>query len=172
MKIQLRTFAGNKFLFLLFFLYTPYKSISQTNLIPNGGFEIIDSCYGNFSPLGFDVFQWSGCFGWKNPTNASSDLWCLNPVVGPYSPPNLQGYTQLCYENNNMAGIYILDAAYPYYREYIQCELISSLEENKIYELSFWVNSAENYNVSSSIGAYFSSLAIGNMSSYDYLPFS
>jgi len=166
----------NKPFYILFFvfilsIYQNNHSFSQTNIVPNGGFEDIDSCYGNFTPLGFDVFQWSGCQGWRNPTYASSDLWCPNPIVGAYEPPNLPGYRQSCYENNNMAGIYILDAAYPYYREYIQCELLTVLQSGKKYELRFWVNAAENYNVSSTIGAYFSSIQVGNITSYDYLPY-
>ena len=160
----------NCFLIFLFVLST-LDFRAQINLVPNPSFEDIDSCYGQPSGLGFDVFQWSGCSGWKNPTYASSDLWCSSPVAGPYEPPNLPGYIQSCYENDNMAAIYILDAAYPYYREYIQCELLTALQTGKKYEINFWVNCAESYNVSSSIGAYFSSLAVGNTTSFNYLPY-
>lgn len=146
--------------------------VGQTNLVPNPSFEDIDSCYGGFSPLGFDVFQWSGCTGWYNPTNASSDLWCNNGVVGSIQPPNLNPGYQLPRTGSNLAGLFILETSEWEYREYIQCELLSPLVENIIYEVSFWVNVAGNENQTSSIGAYFSHNQINNFSSFLYLPYN
>ncbi len=143
--------------------------MGQTNLVQNGSFEDIDSCYGNFAPLGFDVFQWSGCVGWSNPTNASSDLWCNNGVVGTFQPPNLPAGYQLPRTGNNMAGIFMLDAAFQTYREYIQTELLENLTNNYIYKLTLFINVPFNFNVTSSFGAYFSANSISVTSSYDNL---
>ena len=114
------------------------------NLVQNGSFEDIDSCYGNFSPLGSDVFEWSNCFGWSNPIKSSSDLWCENPIVGIYTPPDLSftvGAYQFPRTGNNMAGIYVSSTVgFENYKEYVQNELESELEFGKTYQLSFFVN--------------------------------
>lgn len=138
----------------------------------NGSFEDIDSCYGDPSPLGFDVFQWSGCIGWSNPTYASSDLWCQNPVFGSATPPSIPGFGyQYPRTGENMAGIFMLETIDWEYREYIQYELLSSLEKDKFYEISFYVNTTSNFNNTSSIGAYFSPNQISNSSTYLNLPY-
>lgn len=161
-----------KTFFTYFLILFSFSSFCQTNLIPNGSFEDIDSCYGDPSPLGFDVFQWSGCTGWSNPTYASSDLWCENPVFGSATPPSIPGFGyQYPRTGENMAGIFMLETIDWEYREYIQCELLSTLEKDKFYEISFYVNTTSNFNNTSSIGAYFSSNQIGNTSSYSYLPY-
>ena len=80
-----------KTFFTYFLILFSISAIGQTNLVQNGSFEQIDSCFGDPSPLGFDVFQWSGCIGWSNPTYASSDLWCENPVFGNNTPPFIPG---------------------------------------------------------------------------------
>lgn len=136
----------------------------------NGSFEDIDSCYGGFAPLGFDVFQWSGCVGWSNPTYASSDLWCNNGIISTIQPPDLPAGYQFPKTGNNMAGIFMLEAAFQTYREYIQTELVESLTKNYIYELILFVNVPFNYNVTSSFGAYFSASFISVSSSYNNLP--
>lgn len=159
--------------FFTYFLILFYTTVvGQTNLVPNPSFEDIDSCYGNYAGLGFDVFQWSGCTGWYNPTYASSDLWCNNGVVGNMQPPHLPEGYQFPRTGNNLAGMLILETIDWEYREYVQCELLSPLKENAIYEVSFWVNVAGNGNQTSSIGAYFSQDQISNTSSFLYLPYN
>lgn len=160
-----------KTFFTYFLILFSIATFSQTNLVQNGSFEQIDSCYGNFAPLGLDVFQWSGCVGWSNPTYASSDLWCNNGVVGTLQPPNLPAGYQLPKTGDNMAGIFVLDAAFQTYREYLQAELSEILINNIIYELIIYVNVPFNFNVTSSFGAYFSTNFISVPSSYDNLPF-
>lgn len=145
---------------------------AQTNLVANPSFEDIDSCYGDPSPLGWDVFQWSGCTGWSNPTYASSDLWCENPVSGSYSPP----YVGLGYQNprsgENMAGIFIVELLAQTYREYIQNKLLTPLKANKYYEISFYANSGDTFNYTSDIGVYFSNNIISLPATYANLPYA
>lgn len=69
---------------LLLIICSSNAAISQqNNFITNGSFEDIDSCYGNFSLIGEDVFQLIGCVGWSNPISSSSDHWCGNPKSNP-----------------------------------------------------------------------------------------
>jgi gliding motility-associated-like protein len=145
---------------------------AQSNLVSNPSFEDIDSCYGEPSPLGIDIFQWSGCFGWRNPTYASADLWCENPVFGNYSPPDIGLGFQYPKTGKNMAAIFITENIFQTYREYIQNELLLPLEANKYYQLSFYVNSGDIFNYTSDIGVYISNNAISQLGSYSNLLFS
>lgn len=161
-----------KTFFTYFLIFFSISSYCQTNLITNGSFEDIDSCYGNFAPLGFDVFQWSGCLGWSNPTYASSDLWCKNGVVGTVQPPNIPTGYQFPRTGNNMAGIIILETIDWEYREYLQCNLLVPLKANKFYQISYYVNTAGGNNSTCCINTYFSKTNINNPTSYLYLPFN
>ena len=145
---------------------------AQQNLITNGSFEIIDLCYGDPAPIGFDVFQWSGCDGWYVPSIASSDLWCENPVFGISTPPFITGVGfQYPRTGENMAGLIIYDVVYPNYREYIQNKLTTNLEKNKYYIFSLFINTVDTtYNATSCIQAYFSSIIINQLFSYNTLP--
>jgi gliding motility-associated-like protein len=161
------------FLHILCFLLLGIASKAQVNLVPNGSFEDIDSCYGDPSAIGFDVFQWSGCTGWSCPTKASSDLWCENPVWGMNTPPFIPGFGfQYPMDGNNMAGIFVYEpGSYPNYREYIQCQLLQPLEPNKVYEIIFYINSAGADNFTSSVGAYFSPTQVSQSGSWNVLPY-
>lgn len=117
---------------------TRVVSFSQ-NLITNPSFEEIDSCYGAVSPIGFDVFEWTGCTGWNNPIASSSDLWCENGIVSNSSPPNIVGLGyQQPRSGENMAGILENGGVIISYREFVQNELIQPLEKNVFYRLSFY----------------------------------
>ncbi len=124
--------------------------------ITNGSFEQIDSCYGNYAPIGLDVFNWSGCKGWSNPIKSSSDLWCYNGKMGIYYPPgNPPGY-QYARTGNNFAGILISDVGNNYnYREYVQNKLVQSLTIGKYYEINFYVSSKAGSCNISEIGVKF-----------------
>lgn len=115
------------------------------NLITNPSFEEIDSCYGQPSDIGDDVFEWSGCLGWSNPIAASSDLWCENPIVGNQSPPFIPGLAyQYPRTGENMAGILVNPGIIFNYREYIQNEMQSQLGQKVKYHIEFYV-SANGY---------------------------
>lgn len=161
-----------KCLVLILILYfSTFLGFSQ-NLISNPGFEEIDSCYGTASPIGFDVFQWSGCNNWYCPTTASSDLWCENPVVGVITPPQILGVGyQYPHTGNNFAGCVIFESLNQNYREYIQNKLVEPLEANHYYQFSIYVSANEDsINYSSCIQAYFSNFPV-NSSDYYVLPF-
>jgi gliding motility-associated-like protein len=158
--------------FLIFLsVFSSFCGRAQVNLVPNPSLEIIDSCYGTSSGLGFDVFQWSACLGWRNPTFASSDLWCENGIVGNLSPPSISpGLYQYPRSGSNMAGCILFDPIDSNYREYVQTSIIP-MAPGMNYSISFYVNVMSNDNVTSSMGAYISSSAIGNSSSFTALPF-
>jgi hypothetical protein len=157
---------------ILFLLFFCGQAKAQVNLVPNGSFEDIDSCYGDPSAIGFDVFQWSGCTGWSCPTKASSDLWCENPVLGVHSPPLIPAFGfQYPKDGNNMAGLFIFEPLDWDYREYVQCKLNQPLEANKVYELTFYVSAADHYNYTSTLGAYFSKTMVSQPGSWEALPY-
>lgn len=162
----------NKPFYIFLFYLLSLNARAQTNLVANPSFENIDSCNGNFSGLGFDIFQWSGCDGWNCPTYGSSDLWCNNPVAGSAEPPFIGGVFQYPKTGNNMAGIFIVEFLDQTYREYIQNKLLQVLDANKYYELSFYVNSYATFNYTSDIGIYFSGNAISQPSSYANFPYT
>ena len=70
-----------------------------------------------------------------------------------------------------MAGFYATYAGFWNYREYIQSTLSVTLEAQKYYELSFRINTSANNNVTSSVGAYFSIVPVGSITSWNALPF-
>jgi gliding motility-associated-like protein len=117
---------------------------SSQNLITNPSFEEIDSCYGAPAGIGFDVFEWSGCKGWSNPIAASSDLYCQNPIVGNIIPPQLIATYQEPHSGENVAAI-LVNSGYPYnnYREYIQNELIQTLENGRLYDIEYFISGGE-----------------------------
>lgn len=141
------------------------------NLITNPSFEVIDSCFGQASDIGFDVFQWSGCDGWSCPTSGSSDLWCENPYLGiGITPPDLVGFGyQLPLSGDNMCGLFTF-VQHEEYREYIQNELTQELIPNKYYDLKINVNNSyfdPTINVATScLEAYFSNSLVIQSSSY------
>jgi gliding motility-associated-like protein len=124
-----------KYFVLICLLYG--NSLTAQNLISNPSFEAIDSCYGYPAPIGFDVFDWSGCNGWSIPIKSSIDLWCENPIIGNQSPPYVVGY-QMPKHGGNMAGIMVGDPIMLDYREYVQNELTESLLPGKKYRLNFY----------------------------------
>jgi gliding motility-associated-like protein len=140
----------------IIFAFTFFLCNAQENIAQNGSFEEISDCYGQPADLGFDVFEWSNCTSWSNPSFSSSDLWCANPSFGIYSPPNLGSWYQFPKDGENFAGFFILDPMNWNYREYIQNELKTELENDKVYEIKFFINASENYNQTSCLDIYFS----------------
>jgi gliding motility-associated-like protein len=85
------------------------------------------------------VFEWSGCTGWSNPIASSSDLWCEDPIVGNNVPPQLGSSYQYPRTGSNMAGILINGGIIISYREFIQNQLITTLENGVIYNIEFYI---------------------------------
>ena len=141
---------------------------TQTEYITNGSFEQIDSCYGNFTPTGLDVFAWSSCKGWSNPIKSTSDLWCENPKMGTVTPPLIfgAGY-QYPHIGNNMSGIYIgAGPNYANYREYIQNHLMQTLKANKKYNIEFYLSRGSMPCTTSKFGVKFFNSKYSDMTTY------
>lgn len=156
---------------LFLFLINLYH-VNGQNLVANSSFESINSCYGDPSPVGFNVFTWSGCNNWTCPTWASSDLWCENPTFGTTSPPFISccGF-QYPRTGENYSGILIFELTTQNYREYIQNELTNPLLPNQYYEFSIFVSTNEDsINYSSCLQALFSTTPVSS-SNYFTLPF-
>jgi hypothetical protein len=136
---------------ILLFLVFSFFGRTQ-NLITNPSFEDIDSCYGQPAGIGFDVFEWSGCNGWSCPSNASSDLWCQNPIIGNVFPPIIGGDYQNALSGNNFSAILVGDVIENNYREFLQNELIIPLEPFSIYKFSCWISASSLPCTTSSFG--------------------
>lgn len=159
---------------IIFLILISKVSFGQENLITNGSFEEIDSCYGNFAVLGFDVFQWAGCKGWSCPTYGSSDLWCDNPLIGNISPPMLSGAGyQFPKSGNSLAGVFTF-LHLEEYREYLQNKLKHPLIKNRYYHLTIYVNNSfydqSISTTTSCVQAYFSESPIVIPNSYLHIP--
>lgn len=146
------------------------QNFQAQNLITNPSFEEIDSCYGNPAPLGFDVFQWTGCTGWSCPTKGSSDIWCANPIIGSQEPPLTPVGYQYPKSGSNYAGLVIFQYIGQNYREYLQNKLKSPLEKNEYYLFSEYISvNGDSINYSSCMQAYFSQTPVSD-TNYDVLP--
>ncbi len=155
------------FYIFLFFILFCCEVKTQTEYITNGSFEQIDSCYGNYAPIGLDVFEWSGCKGWSNPIKSSSDLWCYGGKIGVFSPPaNPSGY-QFARTGNNFAGILIGSGTFnANYREYVQNNLQQPLKLNKIYNIEFYLSDAVIPCATNQYGVKFFNTKYNNSTTY------
>ena len=155
---------------LLFVLMN--QSFAQQNLVYNGDFEEYDAC-----PIGFsDPFQTpkeiTKCLGWTAPTYGTSDYYntCASGT-NVSVPANSMG------EQNPFSGNGYLGGAFTNYTggsgsdgysgimwwEYIQGQLISPLEQGKIYKLSMELSLAEGSDlVINEIGALFSNNSVSS----------
>lgn len=133
---------------------------AQVNLVPNGSFEVIDTC-----PYYISLPSVQHAVPWFAPTKGSSDLFnaCDSSNLG--APYNHAGY-QIAYEGIGYCGIFLHTPDSPNVnREYIAVRLNDTLEKNKSYCLTMYCSLSEGSVFSggtfssfssSSIGAYFS----------------
>ena len=154
------------FYIFLFFILFCCEAKTQTEYITNGSFEQIDSCYGNYAPIGLDVFEWSGCKGWSNPIASSSDLWCFGGKMGIENPPNVGGFYQYARSGNNYTGIFIGFQSFYNYREYIQTQLTQQLSTGKFYEINFYLSSNAGSCSISEIGVKFYDVKLKDLSKF------
>lgn len=143
---------------------------SQTNYVYNGDFELFDTCPDN-------LVQVNRCLGWKMPTNATSDyLNTCAPVSSFVSIPsgNPAGY-QDAYSGNGYMGFIGYYTSFPVgsdpylWVEYIQGNLIQTLEKDALYKVEYFLNFGNYSNVSNrNIGVYLSDI---EPSSNNTLPF-
>ena len=144
----------------VFLICLSYFSKGQTNLIPNGSFEVLSSCDVGTSKI-------STAFPWFQPnmpaTMGSSDIWnsCSNNSENGV-PNNIIGY-QYAQTGNSYAGIGIFFSQFDHFpiegREYIEVELTEYLIAGKRYDVVFYVSPGTKwYNnlASNGIGVHFS----------------
>lgn len=128
------------------------QSNAQVNLVPNPSFEDTIGC-----PTGVGDFSVTG---WISPTLSTPDVFHSCNVSNVGVPQNVFGF-QNARTGNAYSGIYLSDFSTSEYREYIQCELVSTLEAGKFYAVRFYVSRTDSSTKAcDNIGAYLSSTAI------------
>ena len=96
---------------------------AQANLVPNPSFEAFTACPSNSSQL-LNALPWYG-----EPVN-SSDYYNTCGSNGYGIPINISGNEQ-AKNGNAYSGIYLYINAFPNAREYIEAQLIDTLENGK-----------------------------------------
>jgi hypothetical protein len=126
------------------------KSWAQQNLVPNGSFELLDSCPDGNSCGGLIELATP----WFEPINCTSDLshGCANGFCGI---PNGGVYP---YDGIGMATIALFSGQGEDAREYISIELLEPLLQDSLYEFILRLHKSGGNEAASvgSVGAYFS----------------
>jgi hypothetical protein len=144
---------------LLLFLFLLLMSLSANaqNLIADPGFEIHnDTCSNN----------WPGLTYWYNPNTATPDLMCLpeGQCNQNLTPEFIEMFQYpLPYNGSCMMGMFWCESEISSFqtRDYIATQLISPLEADTEYVLSFFVSRAIRWNLAiDKVGAYFSNDSI------------
>lgn len=161
--------------FYLILISLQNPGMAQENLIYNGDFELFSSCPTQFSDPIQSPEEIEKCLGWKTPTYGSADFFnsCgTNSIVqvpanffGNQSPFNGDGYLGgyfACYKSSGGSDGYTGSLWW----EYIQGQLVTTLEAGKIYRLSMELSLAEMSDLMiTEIGAYFSDSPITSLNS-------
>ncbi|MDD5571869.1 MAG: T9SS type A sorting domain-containing protein [Bacteroidales bacterium] len=154
-----------KYNLIFLFILLNYFAYTQNNLVLNYSFEIPTPIIGNCN-----CTPEIGAPQWRNPVSSSSDIFrrCY-PSVDFQWPNNMFGF---CFPrtDTSYAGLGLIQttgigfcAGYSYYREYLQGKLISKLETDKKYCISFYVSLADSsYYATGDIGVYFSNIKISD----------
>ena len=123
------------------FLFGSMPAPAQHNLVPNGGFEMLDTCPDNYDQL-FFASPWLGI--------ATPDLYnsCSNHYSGVCVPSNVLGF-QVPKSGNGYAGFAAGILEYPnifglpkntYYHEYLQVKLTEELKPNQFYCYQYFIS--------------------------------
>ncbi|MBN4077649.1 T9SS type A sorting domain-containing protein [bacterium AH-315-C20] len=148
----------------LIVLAVPVFGVGQVNLVPNPSFEDSIMC-----PGGQD--QLYNCQDWYSPTWGTPDYFDECGTGNGAVPQTAFGW-QYARSGEAYAGGHASDFAGSNVREYIQAQLISPLEINSHYEVSFWVTLADSSQRGcDNIGAYLSNTAISSSDSKN-LPYT
>jgi hypothetical protein len=130
-----------KKLYILFFFWILSLSFTkaQTNLVPNGGFEILDTCPNNVGQLNYAV-NWSMI---NSPDYYNS---CASYSITPNSsvPENFFGY-QFPASGNAYAGFWAYTTTNPSYREMAETQITSPLTVGQKYYIKFKLNLTLGY---------------------------
>lgn len=138
---------------LLFLMLSGYQLAHAQNLVPNPSFEIYSSCPAQpFQQIDLAV-PW---FQPRPQIANSSDFFhsCSGNTVG--TPVNALGY-QYPRTGDGYAGIATFMSSFPETREYIEVKLLDTLQQGRIYCVSFYISLADkSIFAGDQIGIYFS----------------
>ncbi|MBC8172868.1 MAG: gliding motility-associated C-terminal domain-containing protein [Chitinophagales bacterium] len=112
---------------------------AQTNLVPNGGFELYNSCPTSYSGVTYDDGFFPYVENWFAPSGGSSDYFnaCASDASSASIPDTYWwGYnpSHFC---DAMAGFFTYEDGYDY-REYIEVQLTEPLEAGVQYYVEFY----------------------------------
>lgn len=130
------------------------QKFNTPNIVPNPGFELIDSPPANWFNLGHD-FNRSVKY-WSSPTDASPDLY--GPSITVPASWATKGFGKVIPKSGNyMAGItlYGCEGGKPHCREYIQIQLLEPLVLGQKYYIEFYLRHLKNSLETNNIGVYF-----------------
>lgn len=115
-------------------------SLHGQNLVPNPGFEQYHKCPGSFSNSSSGEIA----PGWMSPTTGTPDMFHSCSLGDAGVPTNWAGYSK-AYTGSGYAGIYaFMFGGNKDYREYLQAELTSPLEEGAKYLVEFYFKLSSN----------------------------
>jgi len=126
MKHLSKLIYGSSFLLLI-----QWHAVFSQNLIQNPGFEVMDSCP--------DLFAVEFAHGWERVENTPDSYNSCAPLNVYSVPDNYFGF-QYSHSGCAYAGLITYDSAFPYYREYLQTKLDSTLTIGVKYFVSFYLN--------------------------------
>jgi gliding motility-associated-like protein len=126
-------------------------SMQAQNLVPNPGFETLNSCPAGVGDVAFDAgySNFPVVQGWISPLHTTPDIFnvCASPVTTPVSVPESHFGHQYPHNGNGFAGIIVWQgmhtpSGYTDYMEYLQCKLLQPLNPGQRYCVTFYVNNA------------------------------
>lgn len=126
------------------------------NLVYNGSFEIYDSCPTSLGQIYYsnNWFQPYAVNGNVTEFSSSDYFNSCSSIVNSFQ--NSQGH-QIPLNGNAYAGVICFGPGLDSYREYIETKLISTLKNNYIYCVEFYVSLADTSSYSMNrVGVYFS----------------
>jgi hypothetical protein len=129
------------------------SSISQINLLPNGGFEELSECPTTFQMIqnpGIELANtWWNCTNLDSMYSGTSDIFnaCFDSALMQSARLYFIGNTTP-YEGNGFAGIWSYSEPFfsdsqNYFGENISCMLISEVQPTKTYLFSFYISLSE-----------------------------
>lgn len=144
------------FYIIIFLLLFCCEAKTQTNLVPNPGFEFYTQC-----PT--DLYQTNKAYPWYDPTYASSDYYNICASGTDASVPNNYLGYQIPHQGNGYCGFNGIATCPDWCAEYIATPLLQPLQAGKGYCVSFWLNLADSVcTANNMIGAYFDDDSISN----------
>jgi hypothetical protein len=141
---------------IIYFILSLYKIVQAQNLVPNGDFEIHDTCPSNYSQI-------SRAIGWKSALQTPDYYNSCATYSDLLVPYNQRGYQQDYHNGQGYSGIAVFDndASNGYARECMQIKLTDTLKHNKRYIASMYASRSNNLDYAiASIGILFTDTAI------------